>query len=270
MLKFKQPERILRIVCFTFAAVLLFELVRAVMHLNPLTGVSLPAVPSLADDSDAPAKGTNSAALAQSARTESNGVAAVDSPGKGTNAAPALAAAPTGSNPVVLETPVTNAPSRPVAGEKAGTNSPAVATTESKITNSAASPAPDKAGTNLAALGDAKKDKKSSTRPDAKKTPELPPVIQARLDRIVDSEILAPVMHPMPMGLLGIAGDVAFLRAPSGQTGLVKEGDNLGGIKLLRIGINRVLVEEQGQKQELMIFSGFGGDSLLPKQETPK
>ena len=90
------------------------------------------------------------------------------------------------------------------------------------------------------------------------------------MDRIIESEILAPVIRPMPMALLGIAGEVAFLRAPSGQTGLVKEGDDLGGIKLLRIGINRVLVEEQGQKKELMIFSGYGGDSLLPKQETPK
>ena len=48
MRKLKQPERILRILCFTLAAVLVYELVRAVMHLNPLSGVALPAVPSLA------------------------------------------------------------------------------------------------------------------------------------------------------------------------------------------------------------------------------
>jgi len=69
----------------------------------------------------------------------------------------------------------------------------------------------------------------------------------------------------MPMALLGIAGKVAFLRSPSGQTGLVKEGDDLGEIKLLRIGTNRVLVEQDGQKKELMIFSGLGGESLMPK-----
>ena len=66
------------------------------------------------------------------------------------------------------------------------------------------------------------------------------------------------------MALLGIAGEFAFLRSASGQTGLVKEGDSLGDLKLLRIGINRVLVEQNGQKQELMIFSGYGGESLLP------
>jgi hypothetical protein len=59
---------------------------------------------------------------------------------------------------------------------------------------------------------------------------------------------------------------VAFLRTANGQTGLVKEGDSLGDLKLLRIGINRVLVEQDGQKKELMIFSGYGGESLLPKQ----
>lgn len=98
-----------------------------------------------------------------------------------------------------------------------------------------------------------------------KKAPSLPPEIQARVDRVTDSEILAPVNHPMPMALLGIAGKTAFLRSASGQTGLVKEGDSLGDIKLLRIGINRVLIEQDGQPKELMIFSGYGGESLLSK-----
>jgi hypothetical protein len=101
--------------------------------------------------------------------------------------------------------------------------------------------------------------------PGAMPAPELPLPIRARVDRITESELLGQVMHPMPMGLLGIAGDVAFLRAANGQTGLVKEGDSLGGLKLLRIGINRVLVEDGGQKKELTIFSGLGGESLLPK-----
>lgn len=96
--------------------------------------------------------------------------------------------------------------------------------------------------------------------------PTVPPEILARVDRVIDSEILGPVMHPLPMALLGIAGNSAFLRAPSGQTGLVKEGDKLGELKLLQIGINRVLVEEDGQKKELMIFSGLGGESLLPNE----
>jgi hypothetical protein len=96
----------------------------------------------------------------------------------------------------------------------------------------------------------------------------LPKALQSRIDRIVESEIFAPVMHPLPMALLGIAGECAFLRSASGQTGLVKEGDSLGDLKLLRIGTNRVLVEQEGRKQELMIFSGYGGDSLMPNDST--
>ena len=105
--------------------------------------------------------------------------------------------------------------------------------------------------------------------------PPLPPDVQARIDRITDSEILAPIVRPLPMALLGIAGPFVFLRAPNGQTGMVKEGDGLGELKLLSIGINRVLVEQDGQKKELTIFSGFGGETLLPKEkdnekESPK
>jgi len=100
---------------------------------------------------------------------------------------------------------------------------------------------------------------------------DLPPEIKARVDKIYESELFGQIMRPQPMALQGIAGNSAFLRAPSGQTGLVKEGDTLGEIKLLRIGINRVLVEQDGQKSELTIFNGYGGESLMPKdKETPK
>ena len=100
-----------------------------------------------------------------------------------------------------------------------------------------------------------------------KKGPDVSPTIKARIDRITQSEILAPVMRPMPMALLGIAGDQALIRSPEGQSGLVKEGKELGTIKLLKIGTNRVLIEEKGEKKELTIFSGFGGESLMPKEE---
>jgi len=101
--------------------------------------------------------------------------------------------------------------------------------------------------------------------PPGMQGPDLPPALKARVDRITESEILGPVMRPLPMALLGIAGEFAFLRSDSGQTGLVKEGDSLADLKLLRIGVNRVLIEQNGQKKELMIFNGYGGDSLLPK-----
>lgn len=93
----------------------------------------------------------------------------------------------------------------------------------------------------------------------------LPASLQARVDKITQSEILAPIIRPPPMALLGIAGRDAFLRTPSGQTQILREGVELDGVRLLRIGTNRVLIEHAGEKKELMIFAGFGGESLLPK-----
>ncbi|MCI0744300.1 MAG: hypothetical protein L0Y58_02740 [Verrucomicrobia subdivision 3 bacterium] len=127
---------------------------------------------------------------------------------------------------------------------------PAPAKSESKETN-----APP--GTNAAP-------RRSSS---GRKKPDLPPAIQARVDRITQSEILGAVVRPLPMALLGIAGQDAFLRAPNGQTGLIREGEELDGVKLLRVGTNRVLVEHEDQKKELTLFSGFGSESLLPKPE---
>ena len=94
---------------------------------------------------------------------------------------------------------------------------------------------------------------------------ELPPEVQARVDRIIDSEIFGPVIRPMPMALIGIADQEAFIQATNGQTGPVKVGGEIGGIKLLRIGVNRVLVEQDGEKKELTLFGGIGGESLMPK-----
>lgn len=140
-----------------------------------------------------------------------------------------------------------------------GTNSPTLsAGTNSPSSNVATNPPTPGKGPN------------PPPRPAAgKKEADLPPAIQARIERIKDSEIFGTVPKPMslPMALLGIAGKDAFLRAPSGQTGLVREGGELGGMKLLQIGTNRVLVEHDGQKKELTIFSGFGGETLLPKRK---
>jgi hypothetical protein len=93
----------------------------------------------------------------------------------------------------------------------------------------------------------------------------LSPLAQARVNRFTQSEILAPIFRPPPMALLGIAGRDAFIRTPSGQTTLLREGGEKDGIKLLRLGTNRVLIEQAGEKKELMIFNGFGSESLLPK-----
>lgn len=92
-----------------------------------------------------------------------------------------------------------------------------------------------------------------------------PPEVTAKIEKIKQSQLLGPEMKPPPMALLGIAGPDVFLRGPNGQTGVVREGEELGGVKILKIGANRVLVEHEGQQKELTIFSGFGGESLLKK-----
>jgi hypothetical protein len=104
-------------------------------------------------------------------------------------------------------------------------------------------------------------------------TNTVPSEVQARIDRIADSGILGPVPKPvvMPVALLGIAGRDVFLRTPNGQTGLLRAGEELGGIKLLQIGTNRVVVLQDGQQKELTMFSGFGSPPLLSKEkENPK
>lgn len=92
----------------------------------------------------------------------------------------------------------------------------------------------------------------------------LPPEVQAAIDKIKQSQLLGPDIKPPPMALLGIAGSDVFLRAPNGQTGLVREGEELGGVKIIKIGTNRVLVEENKQQKELTIFEGFGSGTLMP------
>ena len=93
--------------------------------------------------------------------------------------------------------------------------------------------------------------------------PALEPGLQARIDAIIKSQIFGAIPKPPPMALQGIAGNSAMLRGPNGQTGLISVGEEIGGIKLLKIGINRVLVEHEGNEKELTLFSGYGSESLL-------
>jgi hypothetical protein len=123
----------------------------------------------------------------------------------------------------------------------------------------------------LATAPQARTETKTTNAVPARGTPQkeadVPPAVQARVDRITQSEILGPVIRPLPMALLGIAGKDALLRTANGQTGLLREGEELGGVKLLRIGTNRVLIEHEQQQKELSVFSGFGSETLLPKGE---
>jgi hypothetical protein len=108
-----------------------------------------------------------------------------------------------------------------------------------------------------------------SSRSSSAAPSDLPPAVQTRVEKIVQSEVFGQVVKPLPMALLGIAGKDAFLRGPDGQTGLVREGEELGAVKVLRIGTNRVLIEHEGQKKELTLFSGFGSESLI-EERRPK
>jgi hypothetical protein len=95
----------------------------------------------------------------------------------------------------------------------------------------------------------------------------LPADVQAMIDKIRQSQLLGPDIKPPPMALMGIADKDVFLRGPNGQTGIIREGEELGGVKLIRISTNRVVVEENGQQKELTIFSGFGSETLLEKKD---
>lgn len=273
-------EQVLKVICLALAVLLLVQLVKGVFEINPLAGVSVPVLPSLPPDTNKVAAASNplpmkpgaNSPATNAAKTNATSVAAdtnAASKAKGSESNSTTMAA---SQSIPAVSPTTNGSGTNVMAESPGTN----AGKTLWGTNAAIVELVNTNGTNTVAAKNSKSKNKPAPHPammagamfpggGGNKVPSLPPEIQARVDRVTDSEILAPVIHPMPMALLGIAGTVAFLRAPNGQTGLVKEGDSLGEIKLLRIGINRVLIEQDGQKKELMIFSGYGGESLLPK-----
>jgi hypothetical protein len=258
---------------------LLVQLVKVALHANPLAGVVIPELPSLPAETNAVASGTSKPTVKTAAdmkispplpKTNST-LASAD-----TNTASPLNSKESASNSTLVQTSVASNTNFPTTNSitAISTHTNATITKVEKSTNAVAI---NVAGTNGIAAAKKHARKPGDLAPElppgmmagfpgaGPKAAKLPPEIQARVDRVTDSEILGPVIHPMPMALLGIAGNVAFLRSPSGQTGLIKEGEDLGEIKLLRIGTNRVLIEQNGEKKELMIFAGLGGESLLPK-----
>ena len=309
-----RPQQILKVACLGLAALLLVQLARVVLRANPLAHVTIPALPALPDEAPAENQPTNSTpGLAQANKTTNqfDHLSRTNSTPVGTNrlAAATLAGQNTNANNHRLDAGretnsvagsaanqgKTNAATAP-SQTQAATNRVAISEAGSVGTNQNRVPGLDEAARKNSTNSVLAKSDPTNTNPitpaapgerptglpvrppriAAMKTQPLPLPIQARLDRITESEILGQVIHPLPMALLGIAGETAFLRAPSGQTGLVKLGENLGEIKLLRIGTNRVLVEQDGQEKELSIFSGLGGESLLSKktgtanENTPK
>jgi hypothetical protein len=282
----ERSEPILKAICLALAALVLFQVVRLVMRSDPLAHLNIPALPTLPPDTNAPADGTGTNSLA----ALGSGKAGMNMAHPGIQITGAATNAPAGRESGKR---VTNLPhsvsaqkgtnhSSPTAAAKTDTNSITDPSSGAKETNTVTRPGSTQSNVSATLSGATARGPGASAglppemammgmspfgRPGAMKAPELPLPIRARVDRITDSEILGPIMRPLPMALLGIAGNIAFLRAANGQTGLVKEGDSLGGLKLLRIGTNRVLVEDDGQKKELTIFSGYGGESLLPKQK---
>jgi hypothetical protein len=301
----ERSELALKIACAVLAAVLLVQVGRVLFRGNSVKNLKIPALPTHATASDSatnnsapggsagPAnakgktnrtdsttKGTNSAASVAAAKGETNSVGLTNATNAGTNLATAKTGSDKKSDKDSTSVAVAVSGTNSISTTSAGSNAVARSDSAKGGTNLIAGPASGKSGTNsVSGTNTSKAAKGPSSRPDmammggpmgrpgGKKAPDLALPVQARVDKIVDSELLGPVFHPLPMALLGIAGNLAIIRSPGGQTGLVKEGDSLGEIKLLRIGTNRVLVEQAGEKKELMIFSGYGGDSLMPKEK---
>jgi hypothetical protein len=150
------------------------------------------------------------------------------------------------------------------------TNAPTTTTNSAGLTNAAASSTnavAEKTNTSNAAPPNARMAAGPRRGPGGAPQMNLPPDVQAMVDKIRQSQLLGPDIKPPPMALMGIAGKDVFLRGPNGQTGIIREGEDLSGVKLLRIGTNRVIVEHEGQQKELMIFSGFGSETLLEKKD---
>lgn len=277
--------KMLRFACLLLAALLVYELARMAPRLNPLSGVLIPQLPTFTSEkTNAPPSKTEGTNIAKAPARSTNKLAELAgtnaSVGKSTNdaqtnlappAPPVQSAALAKTNPdgTIVSTnslPPTNSTSVVITTKPLGTNDSdsnkiAVAVAGTNATNIARAN-----GKKNGAGARGRMPMMMGMNGPAAPAPELPPEIKARLNKIYDSEILAQAMHPLPMALQGIAGDVAFLRTASGQTGLVKEGDTLGDLRLLRIGINRVLVEQNGQKKELTIFDGYGSTSLMPDE----
>ena len=250
-------ESIARLLCMGLGALLFLQLVNAVWHGDPLGRVTIPDLPTYSATTTGNRNGAPGQPGITPAKTnsESSAKLVTGQTNSGTNLADANLVKTNMANITNSASSIsTNSPTNGVIAGGVKTNSFPNSGTDSLLIARGGRHRPGMPGPMGMGMG--------MGVPKV----DLPPEVQARVDRILQSEILGPVMHPMPMALLGIAGEDAFLRSPEGQTGMVKEGAELGTIKLLRIGTNRVLIEEKGVKKELTLFSGMGGQSLLPSE----
>jgi len=249
-------ERPVKIICLALAALLAWQLGSMVLTRDPLANLKIPDLPTLPGGTNEPAKGDQKA---------TNAVMAEKSGANGTNMS--IGTNVVGGTNMVKGTNVasgTNQLASSTNGSAAGpTNQP----NSTNVASKSKRPGSPKPGTpaDMAQMMAGGMPGGPGGRRGGMKKMELPPEVQTRVDRIIDSEIFGPIVHPMPMALLGILDQQALIQATNGQTEAVKVGGELAGIKLLRIGINRVLVESGGEKQELTLFDGIGSASLMPK-----
>lgn len=252
-------NRILRIVCLVLTGVIVFELFRFATRKDPLADLNIEPI--------ALAPLSNSTSSVSSSTTASHVVVPATNFGTTSPSSNSAAGVSKTTNAAVTNShlAVAGMPSPGAEIVAVSNASPSTNASRSNATVAAAA-STNSAMTNISKVAPVRRGPSLS----APKASDLPPAIQERVDRIVQSEILAPVIRPLPMALLGIAGPDAFIRTPSGQMGLMREGDELGGVKLLRIGTNRVLIEHEQQQKELTVFAGFGGETLLPKGDKPQ
>ena len=246
-------ERPIKIVCLAMAALLAWQLGYLILRGDPLAHLEIPSLPMLAkatnDAPEAAHKETNTA-VANGPGTNGTNVASTNS-ASGTNAAAATNALAKSSGTSAGKTNTDSGP-KPGDSPKHGPR------------HGAPNLPPGMPPEMMAMMGGMP----GGPGGGGRKKVTLPPEIKSHIDKIIESEIFGPIMHPMPMVLIGIVEEQAFIQATNGQTGPVKVGGEIGGIKLLRIGINRVLVEQGGEKKELTLFDGIGGESLMPNPST--
>ncbi len=249
------PDRLLRLLrgaTWVLLGALVLRLALALFRPSPLATLRVPALPTLADSSAATNTPADASSMppvpAPAPKPASAGATSAATPSAGSNAIPtnlSASVSPLGTNP----------PPKPSGTQAVASNIPP----------KRPSAAPQVAGGPFPGMSPGFPFPGGPGRGRGADGKPLDPLIQARLDKVIQGELLGPAPRPIPMALMGIAGSNAFIRTTSGMSGMVGEGGELGGVRLVRIGINRVLVNEAGTNKELTIFGGAGGESLLPK-----
>ena len=72
---------------------------------------------------------------------------------------------------------------------------------------------------------------------------------------------------PRQSVLIGIVGDMAIIQTGSGGSKTMSIGETYQNVKLLKLDINRALIEENGKTRELTLHSGIGSESLMQKKD---